>query len=551
MASIIDAFVITMGLDPKGVQSGSRAVRDELRQTSNAADRATKDMESAGKRAANYFASLKNEVVGLVLAFAGAKSLKDFVGGILQADASMGRLSQRIGVSVQQIGAWRAAIREVGGKPEDADSALAGISQAYQNYQLTGTTGHDADFMGLGVPLADLKDASKTMLDLAAARDKMSAAEYNARLNRLGFISPEMVNLLMRGRSELERSLPEWQRMADVTDADAQAAQDLQRKLGDLSTVLQGKARPYVSKFADVMLDLLNNTDAMNLAMPVMTGLLGALGAAALTAYWPFALLAGAIAAVVVAYRDWKHLQNMSPEERKRFDDRGVELRAKAWEQLKSGDIGGVFGTLWQGFSERLAGDSAPSPTAGASASGGNASGSYFHDRLRGAGFSEEQIRGIAAGIKAEGGTATAVNPTSGAFGIGQWLGGRKKELLRRYGPNPSLSQQIEFLIWELKGGDHGGRSVMGQSSAQGAMTAYLRDFMRPGNGLAGDMSRGLAALGIRGGMGGGGAVTQQISTGPITIYTPNGDPQTIARGLSGALAKRGLAVQSNSGLSG
>ena len=70
-------------------------------------------------------------------------------------------------------------------------------------------------------------------------------------------------------------------------------------------------------------------------------------------------------------------------------------------------------------------------------------------------GLTAEQARGVAAGIHAESGSKPhALNPTSGAMGLGQWLGPRKAELIRRYGTNPSLEQQVEFLLHELKGGD-------------------------------------------------------------------------------------------------
>lgn len=43
-----------------------------------------------------------------------------------------------------------------------------------------------------------------------------------------------------------------------------------------------------------------------------------------------------------------------------------------------------------------------------------------------------------------------ALNPSSKALGIAQWLGPRKKELIRRYGPNPTLQQQLDFVWYEL-----------------------------------------------------------------------------------------------------
>jgi hypothetical protein len=90
------------------------------------------------------------------------------------------------------------------------------------------------------------------------------------------------------------------------------------------------------------------------------------------------------------------------------------------------------------------------------------------------------------------------VNPDSGALGIGQWLGSRKAELQRRYGPNPTLGQQLDFLAYELRGGDHGGKAVLAQGDEAAVLDAYIRKFMRPAAGkeTSGDLSRGMAALG-------------------------------------------------------
>lgn len=118
---------------------------------------------------------------------------------------------------------------------------------------------------------------------------------------------------------------------------------------------------------------------------------------------------------------------------------------------------------------------------------------------FRGKGFSEGQARGIAAGIAAEsGGNHGAVNPKSGAFGLGQWLGSRRAALIERYGENPTKAQQLEFLHHELTGGDHGGRHVLAQSEESAVLDAYIRKFMRPKAGAEtdGDLTRGMAALG-------------------------------------------------------
>jgi hypothetical protein len=123
-------------------------------------------------------------------------------------------------------------------------------------------------------------------------------------------------------------------------------------------------------------------------------------------------------------------------------------------------------------------------------------------DFFKAKGLEEGQAYGIAAGIMAEArGDHTAYNPSSGATGLGQWLGSRKAELIRRYGPNPSRAEQLEFLWHELTGGDAGGKFVLAEKDPAKVLDAYIRKFMRPAAGAetAGDLERGMASLGRKG----------------------------------------------------
>lgn len=48
----------------------------------------------------------------------------------------------------------------------------------------------------------------------------------------------------------------------------------------------------------------------------------------------------------------------------------------------------------------------------------------------------------------------TAKNKHSGAIGLAQWLGNRKKKLISKYGNNPTFDQQLDF-IWKELNSDH------------------------------------------------------------------------------------------------
>lgn len=67
-------------------------------------------------------------------------------------------------------------------------------------------------------------------------------------------------------------------------------------------------------------------------------------------------------------------------------------------------------------------------------------------------GIPQTQAVGILANIAAESGGDTEALGAAGDFGIQQWLGPRKKELQRRYGKKPTLTQQLDYLVNEYQG---------------------------------------------------------------------------------------------------
>lgn len=67
-------------------------------------------------------------------------------------------------------------------------------------------------------------------------------------------------------------------------------------------------------------------------------------------------------------------------------------------------------------------------------------------------GIPQTQAIGVLSNIAAESGGDTEALGAAGDFGIQQWLGPRKKELQRRYGKKPTLTQQLDYLVDEYQG---------------------------------------------------------------------------------------------------
>jgi hypothetical protein len=106
---------------------------------------------------------------------------------------------------------------------------------------------------------------------------------------------------------------------------------------------------------------------------------------------------------------------------------------------------------------------------------------------LKKQGLSDSAAFGAAAGVIAEShGNSNAFNDKSGALGIEQLLGDRKKAYLRMAradGKAPhDLDEQLKYLAMELKGqtSERGGAGVLSARSQQDALHAYVYKFMRP-----------------------------------------------------------------------
>ena len=128
------------------------------------------------------------------------------------------------------------------------------------------------------------------------------------------------------------------------------------------------------------------------------------------------------------------------------------------------------------------------------------------YDFFIGQGASPSAAAGISSGLFAESQlNPSNINPSSGAYGIGQWLGGRQQALFNQYGSQPSFTDQLQF-VWEELTGQAGDNAVtQGQSSSilnaispQSALSSFITGFERPKAGYetTSDISRGTNALG-------------------------------------------------------
>jgi hypothetical protein len=115
------------------------------------------------------------------------------------------------------------------------------------------------------------------------------------------------------------------------------------------------------------------------------------------------------------------------------------------------------------------------------------ATGREIADKLVSMGWTQEQAAGIAGSFMQESrGRADARNPSSGAYGLGQWLGSRRKDFEQWSGhplEGSTLDEQLRFFQYEVTNGKEkaAGRRLRAATTAAEAADIHSKYYERPG----------------------------------------------------------------------
>lgn len=96
--------------------------------------------------------------------------------------------------------------------------------------------------------------------------------------------------------------------------------------------------------------------------------------------------------------------------------------------------------------------------------------------------FTPEQVAGIVGNLIQESNmNPSIVNKSSGAYGLAQWLGPRKKKLFQRYGTNPTFEQQLDFIWDELNTSElNAFKHLLNTKTSDEAADSVMNMFERP-----------------------------------------------------------------------
>jgi hypothetical protein len=260
VANVIDALVVTLGLDPSGFSKGQKAVSEGLAKTRDETDKSKKSIEGYGKSVNETFESMTRRAITFFAVLAGAKSIEEFTTKIISQDAALGRLAVTLGVLPQDLSAMTGAVERNGGSAEAAASSFKSLSDSFEDikingnsgilpmlYKLQGLTGVNIDRMhGFSAALPGIADALKALKD--AGRDV--DADYFAR--SLG-LDAETAIALEQGWAKFHADIERYKRENPPDPTWVKQAQELTEGWNDAKKALQGFGRYFVETFSPLM----------------------------------------------------------------------------------------------------------------------------------------------------------------------------------------------------------------------------------------------------------------------------------------------------------
>ena len=578
MATIIDSLLVKLGLDSSEFEAKKTKVNKGLKDTGSEADKTGAKLKKSGKDGAEGFENVAKSAAKFLALIGGTMAVKRFIENQIEANAALDRFAQNLNQGVNSISAWSNAAEQAGGSAEGLQGTMDMLSKSQTELQLTGQSGLIPYFSALGVSLADTqgkaRPVNELLLDLSDRFSKMDRTTAN-NMGRMMGIDQGTMQLLLKGRSEVELMIARQKEYGAVTKQQAEEASRLRNAMvaskqsfEAFGRELLSAATPALEKmfaiFADFGSWIQENKEFVQTFLTIIAVGLAGIAAATLPINLTVVAvlaLAAAVAALWQDYQTWKRGGDSFIDWSKwepGFKAAGAAIKwlkdllgDMVYRAIAAADVlSAVFERDWKrakfaagefmsGNGKKYGTDDAPAPTGapgspapaagsgtvnstGKSAAGGTkeeqAAMAYFQAQ----GWSREQAAGLAANIKRESAfRPDAVGDNGKAYGIAQWHPDRQAEFKKKFGKDiqgSSMEEQMAFMHYELTQGNErkAGNILRGTSSAAEAAAAVSSHYERPADKAGEAAKRGQLALAMLGGVPGASQAAAGAGAGQV-----------------------------------
>ncbi|MDS7875099.1 lytic transglycosylase domain-containing protein [Klebsiella pasteurii] len=268
-ATVIDALLVTLGLDTSQFRKGQQEVSDDLKKQREDAKNTAKEMAEQGKKAASFFSSIKTELLALTGVTVTAGGLMSLVKNTTSSLMDLSIQSKALGMTARELDGFGKAAESAGSSFERITAALQGFQAAKQG-SLFGDTSSPI-FSGMRMLTAltgdtfDVysKDAKSLARSYLESLRKVKDPNIRRQIGAMGGFDDATIQ-----RNQEGRFLPDVDRLtksSGITDASIKGAKEFTEAWVVLNQNLETTKNqfytfliPYVREFNGVLLQLSN-----------------------------------------------------------------------------------------------------------------------------------------------------------------------------------------------------------------------------------------------------------------------------------------------------
>ncbi|WP_209744516.1 lytic transglycosylase domain-containing protein [Klebsiella michiganensis] len=268
-ATVIDALLITLGLDTSDFRKGQKDVSDDLKKQREDAKKTAKEMAEQGKKAAAFFGSIKTELLALTGVTVTAGGLMSFVKSTTSGLMELSIQAKSLGMTAKELDGVGKAAEAAGSSVEKISAALQGFQNAKQ---LAKVGVYDTPVQEAAIRLNSLTHDSFNIRDDSAQTTFRKILDSARKVTdpdiRRQILQLVGIDDAINQRNQEGQFLPDVDRLtksSGITDASTKGAKEFTAAWAELNQNLDTTKNqfytfliPYVRDFNVVLRDLSN-----------------------------------------------------------------------------------------------------------------------------------------------------------------------------------------------------------------------------------------------------------------------------------------------------
>ncbi len=277
VATIVDEFIVALGLDAKALKQEQKEALDQLHRFEKKAEEAGKKSGDQSKKTHDSIMSFGKHILGLAGIYVSARAAMQFAEAVHKGLVGLGTLAATTGLNAGKLKAFGDVIAQVGGTSEGAAAAIGAIQKSLDALQIDPNAARPLRELlaVLGVDIRNGQGGIKDAIDLygdlveAFAQSRMSIEEFGTRMRSAGF-TEEMIAMATRGAAAYRRAMEAAQKLTTSLPEDIEAAKKREAIYAKMTAAMESAARTFLTTVSPLLVGFSKTVeDVIDLAAKV------------------------------------------------------------------------------------------------------------------------------------------------------------------------------------------------------------------------------------------------------------------------------------------